>query len=165
LAVGKITNRLVGQVTPGRWFVEIADPVSTSRVREFPGLLEAPVKYLILIHSNPASRALWEKLSDTQRMEFGRSHFALSEALAESGELVVSEGLADPELAKRVSVREGQTLTTDGPFAEVKEYLAGFLLVECENMEEAVAIAARVPDAATGAVEVRPVFDMSLLDP
>jgi hypothetical protein len=123
------------------------------------------MKYLILIHSNPASRALWDKLSDAQRMEFGRSHLALSEALAESGELVVSEGLADPELAKHVSVREGQTLTTDGPFAEVKEYLAGFLLVECENMEQAVAIAARVPDAASGSVEVRPVFDMSMLEP
>jgi hypothetical protein len=155
----------LARLLPGRRHVEITDSVSMSPVREFTELLEAPVKYLILIHSNPASRALWEKLSDDQRMEFGRDHFALSEALAESGELVVSEGLADPELAKRVSVREGQTLTTDGPFAEVKEYLAGFLLVECETMEEAVAIAARVPDAATGAVEVRPVFDMSLLEP
>jgi hypothetical protein len=122
------------------------------------------VKYLILIHSNPASRALWEKLSDDQRMEFGRSHLRLSDELAESGELVVSEGLGDPELAKRVSVREGQTLTTDGPFAEVKEYLAGFLLIECGTEEEAVAIAARVPDAAFGSVELRPVLDMSGLE-
>jgi hypothetical protein len=122
------------------------------------------VKYLILIHSNPASRALWETLSDAQRMEFGRGHLRLSEELAESGELVVSEGLTDPELTKRVSVRAGQTLTTDGPFAEVKEYLAGFMLVECETEDEAVAIAARVPDAAFGSVELRPVLDMSELE-
>jgi hypothetical protein len=126
--------------------------------------VEASVKYLILIHSNPASRALWETLSDAQRLEFGRGHLRLSEELAESGELVVSEGLTDPELAKRVSVREGQTLTTDGPFAEVKEYLAGFMLVECDTGDEAVAIAARVPDAVFGSVELRPVLDMSELE-
>ncbi|MGI8624854.1 MAG: YciI family protein [Solirubrobacteraceae bacterium] len=85
-------------------------------------------------------------------------------ALAESGELIVSEGLADPSLAKSVSVREGQTMTTDGPFAEAKEYLAGFYLIECESIERAVELAARAPDAATGAVEVRPIFDLSVLD-
>jgi len=122
------------------------------------------VKYLILITSNPASRALWEELTDDQRMEFGRSHLAYSASLAETGELVVSEGLADPELAKRVSLREGKALTTDGPFAEVKEYLAGFLLIDVESEERAIEIAAGVPDAATGSVELRPVFDMSLLD-
>jgi hypothetical protein len=122
------------------------------------------VKYLIMITSNPASRALWEELTDDQRMEFGRGHLAFSASLAETGELVASEGLADPELAKRVSLREGKALTTDGPFAEVKEYLAGFLLIDVESEERAVEIAAGVPDAATGAVELRPVFDMSILD-
>lgn len=122
------------------------------------------MKYLILIHSNPRSREIWEGLSDDQRMEFGRGHMALTEALAESGELIVSEGLADPSLAKSVSVREGQTMTTDGPFAEAKEYLAGFYLIECESIERAVELAARAPDAASGAVEVRPIFDLSVLD-
>jgi hypothetical protein len=126
--------------------------------------LEAAVKYLILIHSNPASRALWEELTEDQRMEFGRAHIAFSAALAETGDLVVSEGLADPSLAKRVSLRDGKSLTTDGPFAEVKEYLAGFLLIDVESEERAVEIAAQVPDAATGAVELRPVLNMSFLD-
>jgi hypothetical protein len=67
--------------------------------------------------------------------------------------------------AKRVSVREGRTLTTDGPFAEAKEYLAGFYLVECESIERAVEIAARTPDAAYGEVEVRPVLDLRELVP
>jgi len=126
--------------------------------------MEAPVKYLILIYSNPTSLAVWEGLSDAQRVEFGRGHAALNEALAASGELVVSEGLADPSLAKRVSVREGRTMTSDGPFAEAKEHLAGFYLIECESIDRAVEHAARVPDAADGEVEVRPVLDLSGLE-
>ena len=123
------------------------------------------MKYLILIYSNPQSRAAWERMSDAQQMEFGRGHLALTEELAGSGELVVSEGLADTALAKRVSVRDGRTMTSDGPFAEVKEYLAGFYLIECDSLERAVEVAARVPDAAAGRdVEVRPVLDLSTLD-
>ena len=122
------------------------------------------MKYLILIHSNPGFLALWERLSDAERIEFGRGHFALTEDLAASGELIVSEGLADPSMAKRVSVRDGRTMTSDGPFAEVKEHLAGFYLIEVDTMERAVELAARVPDAAWGEVEVRPVLDMSALE-
>jgi hypothetical protein len=103
-------------------------------------------------------------MSDKQRVEFGRGHTALNEALAASGELIVSEGLADPSMAKRVSVRGGRTMTSDGPFAEVKEHLAGFYLVECDSMERAVELAARAPDAASNEVEVRPVFDRSGLE-
>jgi hypothetical protein len=122
------------------------------------------LRYLILIHSNPASRALWEALSHEQRLEFSRGHTAVREALAESGELIVSEGLADPSLAKQVSVRDGRTLTSDGPFAESKEHLAGFYLIECDSIERAVEHAARVPDAAWGQVEVRPVFERRAWD-
>ena len=86
-----------------------------------------------------------------------------SAALAASGELIHSEGLADPALAKRVTRRDGALLSTDGPFAEVKEYLAGFLLVECEDMEHAVQLAGRVPDTEFNYVEVRPVLDMAEL--
>lgn len=116
------------------------------------------MKYMILIHSNPHFYQRWEKLSQTEQEEFGRRHYALSDTLADSGELIVSEGLADPSLAKRVTTRDGHTMTTDGPFAEVKEHLAGFLLVECDTEERALAIAAQVPDAVWGLVEVRPVL-------
>lgn len=119
------------------------------------------MKYLILIHSNAKSLAVWEKLTDEQRVEFGQGHLALSDEMAASGELIVSEGLADPSLAKRVSVREGQTMTSDGPFAEVKEHLAGFYLIECNSIDRAIHWAARMPDAFYGEVEVRPVLDMS----
>ncbi|GAA3436670.1 YciI family protein [Kutzneria kofuensis] len=123
------------------------------------------MRYLILIHSNPRSRALWETLTDEQRMEFGRGYMQLTEELAASGELVVSQGLTDPALAKRVWVQDGETMSSDGPFAEVKEYLAGFYLVDCESEARALEWAAKAPDAQLGGpVEVRPILDMSTLD-
>jgi len=119
------------------------------------------MKYLILIQSNPRSLAAWEKMSDDERMRFGRDHLRLSEQMAEAGVHVASEGLADPGLARWVSVRGGETIASDGPFAEVKEHLAGFYLIDCPTIEEAVAWAAKVPDATYTEVEVRPVLDMS----
>jgi hypothetical protein len=119
------------------------------------------MKYMILIHSNPQSLELWETLTDQQRRDFGKAHMKLSEELAESGELVVSEGLADPEKARWVSARDGETIVSDGPFAEVKEHLAGFLLIECESFERAIEWASKVPDALLREVEVRPILDMS----
>jgi len=118
------------------------------------------VKYLILIYGNPASRKIWEGFSDDQRAEGFRYYAALTEELAASGELIVSEALADPSLTTRVSVRDGTTLTSDGPFAEAKELLAGFFLLECESVERAVEVAARVPEAAFGLVEVRPILNL-----
>jgi hypothetical protein len=122
------------------------------------------VKYLILIYSNPASRKIWEGLSDEQRAEGFRRYAALNDDLVATGEMIVSEALADPSLARRVSVRDGRTMATDGPFAEAKEQLAGFFLVECESIERAVEHAARVPEAEHIEVEVRPVLDLSAFE-
>jgi hypothetical protein len=118
------------------------------------------VRFLILIYSNPASRAIWEGFSEDQRAEGHRYYAALKDELAASGELVATEALADASLTRRVSVRGGQTLTSDGPFAEAKELLAGFFLLECEDMERAVEVAARVPEAELDLVEVRPVLEL-----
>jgi hypothetical protein len=137
--------------------VEAVRPASTSGWKQ---LLEAEMKYLIMVLSNPESAAALRRLSAEQGREFGRRHRALSEALADSGELIVSEGLDDHANAVRVRLRDGETMTTDGPFAEVKEQLAGFYLVECDSLARAVELAARVPDAAFTDVEVRPVLDL-----
>jgi hypothetical protein len=118
------------------------------------------VKYLILIWSNPESRRAWEGFSDAEKADGFAYYATLNEELAASGELIVTEALADPSLSRRVSVRDGRTITSDGPFAEVKEHLAGFYLVECESPERAVEIAARVPEAELDLVEVRPVLDL-----
>ena len=119
------------------------------------------MKYVILIWSNPTSRKLWEGFSDAERAEGFGAYAALDEELAASGELIVSEALADPSATTRVAVRDGRTITTDGPFAEAKELLAGFYLVDCDSHQRAVEIAARVPGMAElGLVEVRPVLDL-----
>ncbi|HEX8645737.1 MAG TPA: YciI family protein [Thermoleophilaceae bacterium] len=116
------------------------------------------MKYLILIHHNEQSREAWEAYSEAQRAEGIRAHVELVEDLTESGEMVMSEALADPTHAKRVLVRDGETTTTDGPFTELKEHLAGFYLVECETVDRAIEHAARIPEAAYGNVEVRPIL-------
>ena len=115
------------------------------------------MKYLILIHGNQLN---WEGWTEEQKIAFGRAHFALSDRLLDSGELVHGEGLADPSLATSVSVRDGRTMTSDGPYPEAKEHLAGFYLVECSR-DRAIEIAAEIPDALYGTVEVRPVLDHS----
>ena len=122
------------------------------------------MKDLILIYSNPASREIWEGFSDDQRAEGFRWYAAFGEELAASGELIVTEALADPSLTTRVSVRDGQVVTSDGPYAESKELLAGFYLLECESVDRAVEIAARVPEAELGLVEVRPVRGLDLTE-
>ena len=122
------------------------------------------MKYMILIHSNPNFLGRWEALTDEQREQFGRRHYALSDELADSGELIASEGLADPALGRWVTNRDAEVMTTDGPYAEVKEHLAGFYLVDCDGEDRALQIAAEIPDAVWGLVEVRPVLDRSSWD-
>jgi hypothetical protein len=122
------------------------------------------VKYLILIYSNPQSREIWKSFSREQRASGLRQYEALHERMVASGELIVSEALADPSLAKRVTAHEGGAIVTDGPYAEVKEYLAGFFLLDCETMERAIEQAARIPEADMGLVEVRPIMALDEWD-
>ncbi|HET7518244.1 MAG TPA: YciI family protein [Actinomycetes bacterium] len=118
------------------------------------------MKYLILIYSNPASREIWEGFSDEQRAEGFRYYGALTEELAASGELIVTEALADPSLTRRVTVRDGQTVTSDGPFAETREQLGGYFLIDAKDLDEAIAIATRIPMASRGTVEIRPILEL-----
>jgi hypothetical protein len=119
------------------------------------------MRFLVLIYGNPESRAVWDSLTDEQKKEGMAGYEALHEALAQRNELVASESLDAPELTKQVLVRDGKPLTTDGPFAEVKEQLAGFYLLECDSMDRAVEIVAQIPEAPYSLVEVRPVRDLS----
>lgn len=122
------------------------------------------MKYLILIHHNPQARDLWASMSPERRAEALEAHTALVRDLSESGEMVISEALADPSQAKRVLVTHGQKTVSDGPFAELKEHLAGFYVVDCESIERVIEHAARIPEAAFGTVEVRPVMTQSGLE-
>ena len=115
------------------------------------------MKYVVLIYSNAGSRKLWEQFSEAERGA-GLAYYAGIDAeLEASGELVASQALADPATTKRVRVDEGRTFTTDGPFAEAKEHLAGIYLLDVADEQRAVEIEARLPEAALGLVEVRPV--------
>jgi hypothetical protein len=126
--------------------------------------LEGAVKYVILIYTNPASREAWYQLPAEQVADGMAAYSALNEDLEASGEMIVSEALAFPATAKTVRVRNGETVATDGPFAEVKEHLAGFYLVDCATVERVVEIAARIPEAQAGLIEIRPVMDLSAFE-
>lgn len=119
------------------------------------------MKYLIQIYSNPESRAMWESFSPEQQAEGYAYYQGINDELASSGEFVASEALADISMAKRVTHTDGGTVASDGPFAETKELLAGFYLVDVEDEARAVEIAGRFPEAEFGLIEVRPVLDMA----
>ncbi|AWB96343.1 hypothetical protein DCE93_12360 [Agromyces badenianii] len=119
------------------------------------------MKYLIQIYSNPASRAVWNGFTPEQQAEGYEYYQGISDDLASSGEFVAGEALADISLAKRVTHDDAGTVASDGPFAETKELLAGFYLVDCESETRAVEIAARFPESQFGLVEVRPVLEMA----
>jgi hypothetical protein len=140
----------------------VSKPARLLRHRVEDPLKEAlTVRYMILIHSNPNT---WDALSWEQRKQLGREHMALDAALQESGERVAGEGLADTELTKCVTFRDGERVVSDGPFAEAKEHLAGFYLVDVDSEERALEIAAQIPDARFTQVEVRPVLDFKTAD-
>ncbi|MFK3985652.1 YciI family protein [Micromonospora sp. NPDC050397] len=127
------------------------------------------MKYLLLIHSNPEN---WEHpmflrnpeflaMPEAEREALTRQSDDLHREISESGELLVAAALADPLRTRTVRVRDNLPVVTDGPYQEVKEQLAGYLVVECETPERAAEIAARIPDARFAAVEVHPIMSAS----
>jgi hypothetical protein len=123
------------------------------------------VKFMLLIWSNPAN---WDELSAKRQRELAgdadAEHAALDEVLLRSGELVISAALADPVTTRVVSVRDGAVVSTDGPYAEAKEHLVGYYMVECDSLDRATEIAARIPDARWDRVEVRAAMDLAGLE-
>lgn len=114
------------------------------------------MKYVLLIYDNPETReAFFGEETDKLMGEVD----TLIKELTESGELVSADALADPSNTKTVRVRDGVPAVTDGPFAEAKEQLGGYLVVDCESPERATEIAARWPNARYCAMEVRPIME------
>jgi hypothetical protein len=112
------------------------------------------MKVLALIYTDPDS---WETVSDEEREEVYARYRAFGERAADS--IVGGAELASPRSATTVRVRDGETLVTDGPFAETKEQLGGFFLFECAGLDDAQALAAEIPGAARGAVELRAAYE------
>ncbi len=114
------------------------------------------MKYVALVYGNPGA---FEALSQTERDELMRQADAFLKELTQSGELLGGEALADPSNGKTVRVRNGLPAVTDGPFAEAKEQLAGYYVLDCESLQRATEIVAHDPAARRWAVEVRPIMD------
>jgi hypothetical protein len=118
------------------------------------------MRYMILIHQGdaptPRDPEAWGRLSPDEQ----QAVYADYQAINQHPGVTPGEQLADPETATTVRVQDGRTLTTDGPFAELKEAVGGFLLFEGEDLDAALEVAARIPAARLGgAVEVRPIVE------
>ena len=112
------------------------------------------MKYALLIY---ADEKAWESVPHDQRHAIYEEYDKFANELVERGVMRGGDQLADSPAATTVRVRDGQQLVTDGPFAETKEQLGGFFLLETESADEAIAWAAKVPAARYGSIEVRPV--------
>ena len=105
--------------------------------------------YMLLLYSDPGIPFPEDGM---------QQHFAIWREAHERGAYVASEALGLGEASTTLRVRDGELMITDGPFAETREVLGGFYLLDCKNLDEALEYAAKIPDARTGAVEVRPVM-------
>jgi hypothetical protein len=124
-----------------------------SRRPPFDLLVEAHVKYMLLIYLGES----WDKLSLAERQQLYWEQRRVADELIPSGKYLGGSPLHPASTATSVRVRDGKPLLTDGPFAETREQLGGYMLVDVKDLDEAIAIAARGPVARVGTVEVRPV--------
>ena len=113
------------------------------------------MQYLLMIYQNEAEYAK-NDAATTQRM-LGE-YQAFTQSIIQSGNFKAGDRLQPTATATTVRVRDGKTLTTDGPFAETREQLAGYYMVDAKDLDSAIAIAARIPSARIGSIEVRPIW-------
>ncbi len=114
------------------------------------------MKYLCLVYYE---EKVLDAMPKSEFDPFTDEHFALDEELRKSGRSIVAEALQPVHTATTVRVRNGKVSATDGPFAETKEALGGFYLIDARDLNDAVQMAARIPAARLGSIEVRPVWD------
>lgn len=115
------------------------------------------MRYMLLIYS-PESR--WDKITEAERGTIFKEYMDFTDSIRKSGHYKAGDPLQPTTSATTVRVKDGKTVTTDGPFAETREQLGGYYIVEAKNLDEASAIGARVPGAKYGSIEVRPIMDM-----
>ena len=116
------------------------------------------MKYLCLIYDDEKKMAT---MSKTEGDAIMGEYFAFTDGIKKSGHYVGGEALQPVQTATTVRVRNGKVSTTDGPFAETKEQLGGFYLIDAKDLNEAIQVASRIPSVRIGSVEVRPVVDFS----
>jgi hypothetical protein len=116
------------------------------------------MEYMLLIYN---SEAEGKKLSDAQNQEIFQEYMTFTQDLSKSGKNKGGAPLEPSATATTVRMRNGKTVVTDGPFAETKEQLGGYYLVEAKDLDEAISIASRIPGAKFGSIEVRPIMKVN----
>jgi hypothetical protein len=116
------------------------------------------MQYLLLIYREEAAA---ERVTKGDQEAMHNEYDVFTKAIIKSGQFKAGDALQPTRTATTVRVRGGKALTTDGPFAETKEQLVGYYLVEAKNLDEATGIAARIPNARDGSIEVRPIMVMA----
>src|SRR3981189_3027819 len=113
------------------------------------------MQYLLMVYRNEAE---FGKLDAAARKKMTAEYGAFTQSIIQSGHFKAGDGLQPVTTATTVRVRDGKTLTTDGPFAETREQLGGYYLIEAKDLDTALGIAARSPGAKVGSIEVRPIL-------
>ena len=116
------------------------------------------MKYILLIYDQEQA---WGKIGENERGQIYGEYRQLIEELKSKGQYLDGSQLHPTAAATSVRLRDGKQLVTDGPFAETREQLGGFFVVEAKDLDEAIALAARIPSARMGTIEVRPLVEMS----
>jgi hypothetical protein len=116
------------------------------------------MQYLLLIYADEKSS---QKMTESERGAMFKQYGDFTQAIVKSGNFRAGDALQPTTTATTVRLRDGKTLTTDGPFAETKEQLGGYYVVEAKDLDEATGIASRIPGARHGSIEVRPIIPMS----
>jgi hypothetical protein len=116
------------------------------------------MKYLCLLY---ADESQWPKMSKADQDKWIAEFAAFTDDIRRSGHYVGSNRLAPTQAATTVRVRNGKLSTTDGPYMETKEHLGGYYLVEARDLNDAIQVAAKIPGARYGSVEVRPIVEMA----
>jgi hypothetical protein len=111
------------------------------------------MQYMLLIYNDPNA---WDSLSENEQGAIFQAYGTFTAELQASGKMVTGDALQGISTATSVRVRDGETLTTDGPFAETKEVLGGYYLVDVDTLDEALEWGAKIPGATYGTIEVRP---------
>jgi hypothetical protein len=115
------------------------------------------MQYLLMIYQNEKEAgAATAAARNAMFEEYG----AFTQSIVKSGNFKAGDALQGTATATTVRVRDGKTMTTDGPFAETREQLTGYYLIDAKNLDEAIGIAARVPSAKFGSIEIRPIMTM-----
>jgi hypothetical protein len=115
------------------------------------------MRYMLLIYS---PESFWQSISEQERGKIYQEYLDFTDSIRKSGHYVAGDPLERTSEATTVRVRNGKAMATDGPFAETREQLGGYYIVKAKNLDEATAIAERVPSSRFGSIEVRPIVEM-----